>query len=96
MGYVHITIHLRGGGKRCGVRAFAEPMNLEDIRRHAWHLAAEVLGRNAIENVSAREVPADDPAVVALILGEQRKNKSTPRSTGEHPYIKQQQRRPPR
>jgi hypothetical protein len=63
---------------------------------HAWQLAAETLGRRAIEEVSVHEVPANDPAVVALILREERKSKSTTPSTGEHPYVKQQHRRPPR
>lgn len=94
MGYVRITIQLRDGGKRSGVRSFAEPMNLEEIRKHAWHLAAEVLGRHAIEDVAAWKVPADDPAIVALILGEKRKCKPPLSTDGKHPYVRQQQRRP--
>lgn len=96
MGYVRITIDLLGGGKRSGVRAFPEPMNLGEIRMHAWQLAAEVLGRGAIEEVTVKEVPANDPAVVSLILGQKGRNKPVPRSDGQHPYLKQQQRRPPR
>jgi len=96
MGYVRITILLCNRGKRSGVRGFPDPMNLEEIRAHAWHLAEEVLGRREIENVTVDEVAADDPAVVALILGQQRRNEAVRPSNGEHPYVKQQQRRPPR
>lgn len=96
MGYVRITIELRNGGKRSGVRAFQEPMNLVDIRTHAWQLSAEVLGRDAIEDVVVREVPANDPAVVSLILSQRWRYESVPRSDGKHPYLKQQQRKPPR
>jgi len=96
MGYVRITIHLANGGHRSGVRKFSEPMILEDIRKHAWQLAAEVLGRGAIEDVTVTEVSADDPAVVAMIINQEYRNKSVPRSDGEHPYLKQQRRKPPR
>jgi hypothetical protein len=71
-------------------------MNLKDIRTHAWHLAAEVLGRGAIEDVMVKDVPADDPAAVAMILSQDSKNKPVQRSDGEHPYLKQQRRKPPR
>lgn len=94
MGYARIIIHLVGGSTRTGVRAFAEPMNLHDIRMHAWKLSEEVLGRSAIEDVTVLEVPASDPAVIALILGEKKKKKPIPPSDGTHPYVKQQQRRP--
>ena len=96
MGYVRITINLVNGGTRSGVRKFPEPMNLEDIRMHALHLAADVMGRREIEDVTVKEVPADDPAVVVLILGEQRKHSSIPPSDGQHPYVKKQHRKPPR
>jgi hypothetical protein len=93
MGYVRITIQLRNGHKRSGVRAFTEPMNLEDIRKHAFHLSAEALGRGAIDDVEVHEVPATDPAVVAMISKGTR-GKSNFTSDGTHPYVKQQQRRP--
>lgn len=96
MGYVRITIYLRNGGRRSGVRAFSEPMNLEEIRQHAWALSSEALGRGAIEEVDVREVSADDPAVVAMILRDRQTNKSVPRSDGEHAYAKELGRRPPR
>jgi hypothetical protein len=96
MGYVRITILLSKGGTRSGVRAFPEPMNLEDIRRHAWKLTAEALGQRAIAEIIVDEVPADDPAVVALILSQNRKNLPVSSNTGQHPYVKQQNRRPPR
>src|SRR3981081_4489147 len=78
MGYVRITIQLIKGGKRSGVRKFSDPMITEDIRKHAFHLASEVLGRSAIANVTVTEVPADDPAVVALILRKESYKKPTP------------------
>ncbi len=96
MGYVRITIKLVDGSQRSGVRKFPEPMNLEDIRTHAWQLAGEVLGRGAIEDVIVVEVPANDPAVVAIILRDEYRNKPVPRGDGEHPYLKQQRRKPPR
>ena len=96
MGYVRITIHLVAGGKRSGVRRFPEPNNVNDVRIHAWQLAAEALGREAIGDVSVAELPADDPAVVAFILGQQKKDKPAVESDGEHPYVKQQRRNPPR
>jgi hypothetical protein len=96
MGYVRITVLLRNGGKRSGVRAFAEPMNLEDIRRHALALSGEALGSGAIEGVVVKEVAADDPAVVAFIMRDRRSNNVVPRSDGEHPIAREMQRRPPR
>jgi hypothetical protein len=68
MGYVRIIIRLIDGGLRSGIRKFPEPMKLEDIRNHAWQLAAEVLGRGAIEDITISEVAADDRGVVAMIL----------------------------
>jgi hypothetical protein len=88
MGYTRITIELRDGNKRSGVRAFAEPINLKDIHDHVWRLASEVLGRNAIENVIVTELPATVPAVVALLLGQKGRNESISRSNGEHPFAK--------
>jgi hypothetical protein len=96
MPYVHITIHLRDGTTRSGVRSFSGPLILEEVRMHAWRLSAETLGHQAIEDVTVRELPADDPAMVALILSEKGKAKLIPDSDGTHPYVKQQQRRPPR
>lgn len=94
MGYVRITILLRDGGKRSGVRRFEEPLVLNDIRAQAFQLAAEVLGRDVIDEVIVQELPATDPAVVALILDELKRSKPVPRSDGVHPYIKDQQRKP--
>ena len=88
MPYARITILLHDGTRRTGVRHFPEPMNLEDIRKHAWQLSADVLGRGAIEDVTVTEVPADDPAVVALILDQRRSTKPIPPSDGTHPYLK--------
>lgn len=96
MPYVHITIHLRDGTTRSGVRSIAGPLILEDVRKLAWRLSAETIGHQAIEDVTVKELPPDDPAVVALIVSEQGRAKPIPRSDGTHPYVKQQHRRPPR
>ena len=89
MGYVRIIIYLEAGGIRSGVRFFSEPVNLDDIRAHALHLASQALGRAAIADITAEEVPADDPAVVAIILRNEAHKKPVPRSDGEHPYLKE-------
>lgn len=96
MGYVRITIRLSDGSQRSGMRKFTEPMNMEDIRAHAWQLAGDALGKGAVEQVIVMEIPADDPAVVAMILSHDQRNKPVPRSDGEHPYLKQQCWKPPR
>jgi hypothetical protein len=89
MPYARITILLRNGTRRTGVRHFPEPMNLEDIRTQAWQLSAEVLGRGVIENVVVAEVPADDPAVVALILEQQLKQKAATGDSSRADYLRQ-------
>ncbi|HET6256652.1 MAG TPA: hypothetical protein VFE32_21435 [Puia sp.] len=71
-------------------------MNLVEIRKHAWQLSAEVLGHGEIEDVTVKEVPSDDPAVVALILKEKGMRKRIAPSDGVHPYLKDQARKPPR
>jgi hypothetical protein len=96
MPYVRIEIRLRDGTTRSGVRSISDPLILEDVRKLAWRLSAESLGHQAVEDVTVKELPADDPAVVALIVSEKVKAKTIPRSDGVHPYVKQQQRRPPR
>jgi len=96
MPYVRIKIELHDGTMRTGVRRFPDPLVLRHIRLHAFQLAAEVLGRGAIADVKVEEVPADDPAVVVLILRGEKNNVSVPRSDGTHPYVRQQQRKPPR
>jgi hypothetical protein len=96
MGYARIIIHLVDGTRRSGVRRFPEPMDLDAIRNQARQLASEVLGTRAIEDVVVSELPANDPAVVALILSEARRNEVVPRSDGEHPYVREQRRKPPR
>jgi hypothetical protein len=82
MAYIRITIHLRDGTKRSGVRSFSGPFVPEEIRMHAWRLSAEVLGHQAKEDVTVQELPPDDPAKVTLILKEQTKVKTIPRSGG--------------
>ena len=94
MGYVRITIYLIDGSSRSGVRSFAEPVNIDDICKQARQLAGEVLGRSMIEDVTACEVPATDPAVVALILREEKIKRGIPPSDGTHPFVRQQRRKP--
>ena len=84
MPYARITILLRDGSRRSGVRKFPSPMNLADIRTHAWRLSAEVLGRGSIEDVTVTELPADDPGVVALLLGQQRRKQPGNPDDGSH------------
>lgn len=92
MAYIHITIHLKNGKKLSGIRAIAEPLNLADVRKHAWQLSAESLGRGQIDNVTVAELPADHPHVVAYILRKQ--TKPIPQSDGRHPYLKDKGLRP--
>jgi hypothetical protein len=73
MPYARITILLRDGTSRSGVRIFPEPMILGESRAQARQLSAELLGHGAIEDVLVAEVPADDLAVVALLLGLQQR-----------------------
>ena len=96
MGYARIIIRLIDGTQGSGVRRFPEPMDLDAIRNKARRLAGEVLGPRAIEYVIATELPADNPAVVALILSKGQRNRAVHRSDGEHPYLKEQRRKPPR
>jgi hypothetical protein len=93
MGYIRIIIHLFNGARRSGIRPFPEPMNLDEIRKHARQLASDVLGNTVIEDVTVSEVTASDPEVVALILGQIQRSKPVPRSDGEHPYLKHQQKK---
>ncbi len=38
MSYVRITIHLKGGVRRAGLRHFPMDIALKDIELHAWQL----------------------------------------------------------
>jgi hypothetical protein len=67
---------------------------VEEIRKHAWLLSKDVLGQQAIEDVLVEELLPNDPAVVALILKSNAKRGSNISSDGQHPFAKQQQRRP--
>ena len=94
MPYVRITVLLRDGTKRTGVRHFPSPINLEDIRKHAFQLSADVLGRAMIEDVTVAEVPADDPAVVAIILEQQqKKNAAAPRDANREAVTRHRRER---
>jgi hypothetical protein len=73
MPYARIRVLLRDGTTRSGAWKFPEPTILAEIRAQARQRSAEVLGHGSIEDVLVVEVPADDPAVVALLLGQQRK-----------------------
>ncbi|WP_431213376.1 hypothetical protein ACQ86N_00035 [Puia sp. P3] len=48
----------------------------------AFQLAAEVLGRIAIDYVAVQEVSASNPGVVALILDELKRSEPVPRTMG--------------
>jgi hypothetical protein len=71
MSYVRITIHLKGGGRRTGVRYFLTDIALKDIQSHAWQLSVEALGRAVIEHLDVEELPPEHPAVVAYICRSQ-------------------------
>ena len=94
MAYVRITIELQNGKSRTGIRHFPDAEQLESIRSHARQLSVEALGRAAIVDVIVEALPADDPAVVAFILRGQRRISTPELSTGEHPFTREQHRRP--
>ena len=94
MGYVRITIHLLSGKPRTGIRQISDSEDLESVRAHALRLSADVLGRAAIMDVTVEALAADDPGVVALILGGHGGKALTERSEGEHPFVREQRRRP--
>jgi hypothetical protein len=94
MGYVRITIYLQNAKARTGIRHFPDSEDLEAIRAHAFKLSAEVLGRGAIRDVAVEALAADDPGVVSLILRGKERNTGTERATGEHPFSRDQHRRP--
>jgi hypothetical protein len=96
MSYVRISIHLKGGGLRTGVRHFSTDIALKDIKAHAWQLSVEALSRGAIDRVDVEELPPEHPAVVAYICRSQGLSQSPVRSSGEHPFLSEQKRRPPR
>ena len=96
MSYVRIAIHLKGGAQRTGVRHFPTNIKLEDIQAHAWQLSVEALGQGAIENLDVEELPSEHPDVVAYICGNQEADRIRIRSSGEHPFLSEQKRRPPR
>jgi hypothetical protein len=91
--YVRLTIRLKDGSSRSGVRPFSDGTKLEDIRSHAWQLSAEILGMDAIAEVFVQELRATDPAVAALLMFDEMKKIKAPASDGQHPFAKQQQRK---
>jgi len=91
--YFRITIRLKDGSSRSGVRPFSDGTKLHDIRSHAWQLSAEVLGMDAIAEVVVQELQAADPAVAAFLMLDEIKKKKTLASDGQHPFAKQQQRK---
>lgn len=96
MPYVCITIYLRDHTKRSGVRSVSSPLDLDEVRLHAWRLSADVFGEALIQDVTVQELSADDPRVVALIINTCGKTKTVPRSDGVHPYLKHTGQKPPR
>ena len=96
MTYVRITLRLRNGQQKTGIRHFPEPVKLTEIRAQALALSAQVLGRGAIDEVTVQELPPDDPGVVAYILHHQSPKKAPEPITGRRSYPSQENRRPPR
>jgi hypothetical protein len=92
--YVRITVHVTNDQQRSGIRHFPDSEQLQAIRTHAFKLSVEVLGRRAIKNVRVEELPADDPGVVAFIISGKRGTSFPEPSTGEHPFTREQRRRP--
>jgi hypothetical protein len=56
--YVRITVFLTNGQHRSGIRHAADSEKLENIRVHAARLSADVLGREAIIDVTVEILPA--------------------------------------
>jgi hypothetical protein len=96
MSYIRITIHLKGGARRTGVRHFPTDIALRDIQAHAWQLSVEALGREAIAHLDVEKLPSEHSAVVAYICRSQGLSRNPVRSSGEHPFLSDQKRRPPR
>jgi hypothetical protein len=92
--YVRITVYLTNGQQRCGIRHSADSEKLENIRVHAARLSVDALGREAIKDVTVEMLPATDPAVVALLSRYKRPGPLPERSTGEHPFTRNQSRKP--
>jgi hypothetical protein len=94
MGYFRIRILLSDGSEKTGVRHMADLENIEAIRAHAFKLSVEVLGRGAIKDVTVEPLSAEDPAVVTLILKSLGRTSKREHSLGEHPFTKEQRKRP--
>lgn len=92
--YVRITVYLTNGQQRSGIRHSADSEKLENIRVHATRLSADVLGREAIKDVTVEMLPATDPAVVAILSRYKKPGPLPERSTGEHPFTRDQWRKP--
>jgi hypothetical protein len=92
--YVRITIFLTNGQQRSGIRYSSDSEKLENIRAHAARLSGDALGREAIKDVTVEILPATDLAVVALLSRYKRPRPLSERSTGEHPFARDQRRKP--
>lgn len=91
--YVRITVFLTNGQQRTGIRHFADAEKLHDIRMHAARLSEDTLGRDVIIDVKVESLPATDPEVVALLCQGSKPGTIPERSSGEHPYTKEQHRK---
>jgi hypothetical protein len=92
--YVRITVFLTNGQQRSGIRYSADSEKPENIQVHAARLSADALGREAIIDVTVEILPATDPAVVALLSRYKKPETLSERSTGEHPFTRDQWRKP--
>jgi hypothetical protein len=92
--YVRITVCLTNGQQRIGIRHFADAEKLDDIRIHATRLSADTLGREAVRDVTVEILPATAPEVVALLCRGKKPGALPERSTGEHPFTRDQWRKP--
>jgi hypothetical protein len=92
--YVRITVFLANGQQRSGIRHSAASEKLENIQVHAARLSADALGREAIKDVRVEMLPATDPSVVAILSRYKKPQPLPERSTGEHPFTRDQWRKP--
>ena len=91
--YVRITVFL-SNGERSGIRYSADSEKLENIRVHAARHSADALGRDAVKDVTVEMLPATDPEVVAVLSRYKRPRPLPERSPGEHPFTRDQWRKP--
>ena len=85
---------LTNGSRRSGIRRVSDSEKIHDIRVHVTHLAADVLGREAMEDVTVEILSASDPTVVALLSKYKQPGPLPARRDSEHPYYNEGRRKP--